>query len=81
MSTSCPDHRLAHAACPCYDQDDELQRIEAELGSGQTSDSWTAVPAMRQRLNYLVPNPLDRNIPLSVQKYMHKSAGRFSLCH
>ena len=76
VSSSCPDHRLAHAACPCYEQDDESQYTDVKAGHGQTADSWSAVPPMRRRLNYLVPSPnADRSIPLSVQKYMHKSSG------
>ncbi|KAL3147491.1 hypothetical protein ABBQ38_014547 [Trebouxia sp. C0009 RCD-2024] len=63
-------HNLAHAACLCYEQDDEFQYS----GAGQR-DAQTPQP-MRKRLNYLLPGAsTDRHIPLSVQKYMHKTSG------
>lgn len=76
VASPCPDHSLAHAACPCYDQDDEFQYSGGDRGDAQTAEPWTAVSLTRRRLNYLVPNPSpDRQIPLSVQKYMHRTNG------
>ena len=71
-----PDHSLAHAACPCYDQDDEFQYNGGDRGDAQRAELWTAVSPTRRRLNYLMPNPSpDRRISLSVQKYMHRTNG------
>ena len=79
---SCPDHRLAHAACPCYENDDEAQYTTAEAGTTGASRSWTAVQPMRRRLSYLVPSPSqERKIPLAVQKYMHSAAGVYVYAH
>jgi len=73
---SSPDHRLAHAACACYDNDDEVQYSSAEAGSAGVPESWAAVQPMRRRLNYLVSSPTqERKVPLAVQKYMSKAAG------
>ena len=73
MASPCPDHSLAHAACPCYDQDDEFQY---NGGDAQSAESWTAMTPPKKRLSYLVPNPSpDRHVSLSVQKYMHKTTG------
>ena len=72
---------MAHAACACYENDDELQYSTAEAGSAQAAGSWSAGQPMRRRLNYLVPTSIqDRSIPLAVQKYMHKAAGVYSSC-
>ncbi|DBB00448.1 TPA: hypothetical protein ACH3X3_002163 [Trebouxia sp. C0006] len=74
---SSPDHRLAHAACACYDNDEEVQYSSAEAGGAGVPESWAAVQPMRRRLNYLVSSPTqERKTPLAVQKYMNKAADR-----